>query len=754
MNSATASDYDDKSFDIISADGTTRRYTLDDDAAPTDTAVVAGGDTRSVRIQGDTTQRAIANRLRNAIEHSDGHNGKITVEITDDDSDRNTSVTPHILLLTQSTAGSAGNTTLTTTADATVATVTSFKGGSQYHFTGYWPGGSRGGPAVSRLDGFADALIGWGSLSDMDCVGYNVSKLGVDETNNINKLDYNKLSSISDYERNMCFGYRFGLRQPYNRPRWSIYTRGFLEILPYSIEINTTSASDLHTKSITLKSNINDIKRKFVFENSTTYTNGAVKDADARVPETYVRIHGLSTKATIRAALEEAIEAENTRLLRDVFKVRANHLQSSDSAILHLDNVVSASDDSGGHIRQYINGGYASTLGDNQLNTFFTTGVNGPFVSSLQTNVSNRNSDYTPMTSAENDLLDDSAYSTITLTYVRSGILERLTQLTALLNEDLLHRQVRYSNGRRMARPFGCPVRTLRNPSSSRRLYPGDDSGIGIDELANAHLYYMVDWWGNTRGEDVRRFPARGFGIRPAWDPEDAYLDVTASDGLTQSSGVGAKATIVITDYTAFSSGDTIAIISTGGTTHTFTEGSQDLAAKTFDAATSNNQTATNLAACINHQSDFVASASGAIVTVTQSVAGVSGNTTITISGFITVSQAVFSTDFTGGAASVFKGDSTDRMSGEPNSVNNDTTSMAVVDWFNPQTAMRVGDRGDGRGVRWPTTFNESLLHDVSQASTSAGLLLSANTAEPNFGTGIIRPKNSALSDDEKMYQH
>ena len=34
----------------------------------------------------------------------------------------------------------------------------------------------------------------------------------------------------------------------------------------------------------------------------------------------------------------------------------------------------------------------------------------------------------------------------------------------------------------------------------------------------------MVDWWNNTRGEDVR-LCVRGFGLRPSWDPEDAYKD-------------------------------------------------------------------------------------------------------------------------------------------------------------------------------------------------------------------------------------
>ena len=105
----------------------------------------------------------------------------------------------------------------------------------------------------------------------------------------------------------------------------------------------------------------------------------------------------------------------------------------------------------------------------------------------------------------------------------------RLTQISALLNQDQIGRQVRYSDGRRMTEPFGCAIRTIRNASTVRREYPGDPAGKGISELANAHRYYLVDWWGNTRGEDVRRFPVRGFGVRPSWDPEDAYKDTNVT---------------------------------------------------------------------------------------------------------------------------------------------------------------------------------------------------------------------------------
>ena len=213
------------------------------------------------------------------------------------------------------------------------------------------------------------------------------------------------------------------------------------------------------------------------------------------------------------------------------------------------------------------------------------------------------------------------------------GILERITQVSSLLGQDQIGRQVRYSDGRRMTGPFGCPVRTMRNASTTTRLFPNDEAGQGIEDLARAHRHYMVDWWGNTRGEEVRRFPVRGFGLRPSWDPEDAYADTN-----------------------------------------------------------------------VTHRP---------------------------------------------AANGLFGGDGNDRYSGNDNSGNNAATNMGTADWFNPASALRVGDRGDGRGVRWPTVFNESLLMAVSEPHDATGLVLSHSTAEPAFGQGLVRPSNATLQAGE-----
>tara|TARA_R100000152_G_C6781983_1_gene217864 strand:- start:5266 stop:9051 length:3786 start_codon:yes stop_codon:yes gene_type:complete len=230
-----------------------------------------------------------------------------------------------------------------------------------------------------------------------------------------------------------------------------------------------------------------------------------------------------------------------------------------------------------------------------------------------------------------------SATTTATRAAGYTGILERITNASALLGSDLKLQQVRYSHGRRMTRPFGCAVRNyvaynVDNDTGGHpivRAHQGDylanlTSGFHLStlapkrSLAPALAHYMTDWWGNTVGEEVRRFPVRSFGVRPAWDPEDAYR---------------------ATDRT--------------------------ISAPTFAAPDGHG------------------------------------------------------------------------------------LSRANLDLFNPATAKRVGDRGDGRGVRWPTVFNEDVLQDVDIDMTSSGIVLSHPTAEPNKGLGYIRSRNDALQEDE-----
>ena len=207
------------------------------------------------------------------------------------------------------------------------------------------------------------------------------------------------------------------------------------------------------------------------------------------------------------------------------------------------------------------------------------------------------------------------------------GIIERQTNASALIGSDLKAQQVQYSHGRRMTKSFGCAVRNIRNPTTAVRQFHADTPAghkAGTDvvdqrvNLALAQAHYMIDWWGNTTGEDVRRFPVRGFGIRPSWDPEDAYRATDRSK----------PAEIMFTDST------------------------------------------------LRH-------------------------------------------------------------------------SRAGLDFYDPATAKRVGDRGDGRGVRYPTYFNEDILQDISEPIRPLGLVLSHHTSEPAFTNGFIRPSNTVLQSYE-----
>lgn len=226
-----------------------------------------------------------------------------------------------------------------------------------------------------------------------------------------------------------------------------------------------------------------------------------------------------------------------------------------------------------------------------------------------------------PSGSVRNDTTANSSYT---------GILERHTTASALIGTDLKGQQVRYSHGRRMTKGFGCAVRNIVNPTTAFRLFHADTpAGLeGTDvvdqrvSLALAQAHYMVDWWGNTTGEEVRRFPVRGFGVRPSWDPEDAYR---ATDRTKSAESMVAQRS--------------------------------------------------------------------------------------------TVGQA-----------------------------------LAVIDFYDPATAKRVGDRGDGRGVRWPTVFNEDKLQDVSTNLQLSGIVLSHHTSEPPFTNGFIRPLNTDLQNYEVPY--
>ena len=118
------------------------------------------------------------------------------------------------------------------------------------------------------------------------------------------------------------------------------------------------------------------------------------------------------------------------------------------------------------------------------------------------------------------------------------------------------------------------------------------------------------------------------------------------------ATGTQATGTVSITDFTELNSTDKVNLIAADGTNYDFTNGDQSSVAGTWESATSNDQTATNLMNVINTSSGpagtrFSASVVGAVVTITQNTSGPDGNTAITLTD--TGSAGMTKTDFAGG---------------------------------------------------------------------------------------------------------
>ena len=116
----------------------------------------------------------------------------------------------------------------------------------------------------------------------------------------------------------------------------------------------------------------------------------------------------------------------------------------------------------------------------------------------------------------------------------------------------------------------------------------------------------------------------------------------------------GATATITITDFSELNAGDKVNLVATDGTDYNFTQGDQSSVNGTWEATDDNDTTAANLGAVINTSNGpagtrFTATVDGAVITVTQSIGGSTGNTAITITDSGTAGLS--KTNFTGGSS-------------------------------------------------------------------------------------------------------
>ena len=427
----------------------------------------------------------------------------------------------------------------------------------------FWPSGSKGGPLVSRLDGYGYVSASWHLPTQY---GYSISSnnngilwqdLGddgsYDATTGVSNTDYDTVMATWDSYtagnqafpnvRPRPFGYRFGLRQPYNKPQWAMY--GMRAYIEAGVTATNALSEYQHGPLVQIDRN----------NNTWTYAGGKSSPTSGNISDVY------------------------------------------------------------------------------------------------------------------------------------TGILERQTNFQGMLNDEIFGTQTRYADGMRMTRPFGCPVRTLRNVShmaedelinkllnpTVRREWWGDSFGKGIYDVATASQYYLVDWWGNTRGEDVRRMPVRGFGIRPAWDAQDAYEHFPNSnlDGSNRP-------------YTPFYHGY-----------------------KYYNT---------------KNVIDFDTTNMGYLV---------SSSTSTALAGpqsYQKVPSQVGNYDPLG-----------------------ENRKNMLVDFFFPYHANRVGSAGNGRGVRYPTSFSDGSFSklDLFNTQNNKGLVLSHNTAEPNLGEGYIRANNNIMGTDE-----
>ena len=121
--STTVASYDGGTFTLIDSADTSKTYIFDDDGGGA-TGTLDGANVR-IQIQGLTNTDLISEQVELAIKNANGHNGTITVARSNEDAIND------LITLTQATAGSAGNNTITratVTAD-NVYTIAGFTGG-------------------------------------------------------------------------------------------------------------------------------------------------------------------------------------------------------------------------------------------------------------------------------------------------------------------------------------------------------------------------------------------------------------------------------------------------------------------------------------------------------------------------------------------------------------------------------------------------------------------------------------------------
>jgi hypothetical protein len=553
-------------------------------------------------------------------------------------------------------------------ADGSVETATNIHAMSGYEAQGsgtvmlshYWPCGSRGGLLNSRLDGYAAWSAAWHVPRAYTAAGATYWTDADDDGSYAVSSGITTAAASTITTRRYPFGYRFGLRQPWNRPQWGHYgMRAYQEAATHASASNFTVG----------------YKAGPLVEYETQSWNyaGGAGLANSTLPVTYVGMMERQTNAAAMLGVDKPewqVRYSDGRRMTRSYGCPVRTLRDTNSVATATLTVTDGDAASGMSEKQTI--AIQSTDGTTRMYALVddnatTVATGDVLAASSDTGASTAGADLVGAIAVAINLTGSASTQNAYLVQLKAAIEHanghngKIT-VSAVPTEANGNQAITLTQAKAGLAGNTTITENVDNLTeadfSGAKAVPrdwwGDNEALGVTTIDAAVGYYLVDWWGNTRGEDVRRAPVRGFGIRPAWDAGDAY-EYDRTNNRTPHARIW-----------------------------------------------NNGKPIFNVKGVLDSSGNLLSATTASIP----------------------------------------------RFGGARNSTNNND-SNSLVDVFAPTNAMRVGDMGGGRGVRYPTQFNEDLLVELSDVYEASGLVLSHHTAEPAFGQGYVRPRNDALQSDE-----
>lgn len=215
--------------------------------------------------------------------------------------------------------------------------------------------------------------------------------------------------------------------------------------------------------------------------------------------------------------------------------------------------------------------------------------------------------------------------------------------------------------------------------------------------------------------------------------------DVMNNKDASSGGEAAATCTITITAVGELNNGDKVNLIATDGSSADFTAG--DVAGGgTWIAETNNNTTATNLATQINANAKFTATATNAVVTVTQVTKGETGNTIVTLTDSGTAGMS--KTNFSGGVTDPV-GENGILISGSKDNLRYEITSINQKKGSFTLTIRSGGDLSNRKQIL--ETFTDCTL-DPSDVNNYIGAVVGdqkLNIAEDEKGEPYLQLSGS-----------